>query len=314
MSIPSLEYRSTDLKNTSTWLEELRTEGYTVIGSLAESDEVLHARALVWDWLEGLGTGIVRDDPSTWGNEAWPDWPGIKKYGSCKSNGAAHLGATWYLRSLPKLREVFSKFYETEDLIVSLDGMILWRPWSEDESLQPGSSKLHSDQNPKTKPGFHCVQGMLPLYPVNEDVGGTVVVPKSHNIQSELLARNPEWGSSSRDYCVVSTSDPVQGSEVLIPLHPGDLLLWDSRLVHAGRVGEGRGVTEDLARASLCVCMGPRERATREVIARRRNAVVEGWCFNHWPWEAAGTRGRINPRYRDKYRVPVLNQDMIDLL
>ena len=128
MSIPSLEYRSTDLKNTSTWLVELRTEGYTVIGSLAESDEVLHARALVWDWLEGLGTGIVRDDPSTWGNEAWPDWPGIKKYGSCKSNGAAHLGATWYLRSLPKLREVFSKFYETEDLIVSLDGMILWRP------------------------------------------------------------------------------------------------------------------------------------------------------------------------------------------
>merc|ERR1712013_133739 len=185
MSIPSLEYRSTDLKNTSTWLAELRTEGYTVIGNLAESDEVLHARALVWDWLEGLGTGIVRDDPSTWGNEAWPDWPGIKKYGSCKSNGAAHLGATWYLRSLPKLKEVFSKIYETEDLIVSLDGMILWRP---------------------------------------------------------------------------------------------------------------------------------RERATREVIARRRNAVVEGWCFNHWPWEAAGTRGRINPRYRDKYRVPVLNQDMIDLL
>ena len=179
----------------------------------------------MWDWLEGLDTGIERDKPDTWQDEAWPDWPGTKKYGSCKSQGAAHLGATWYLRGLPRLKEVFAQIYKTEDLIVSLDGMILWRPWSEDESLRPGSSKPHVDQNPKTKPGFHCVQGMLPLYPVNAEVGGTVLIPKSHQLQSDLLSRNPEWasGTSPRDYCVVKSDDPVAAcrnwAELQVNLH-----------------------------------------------------------------------------------------------
>eukprot|EP00091_Calanus_sinicus_P025619 TRINITY_DN9862_c0_g1_i1.p1 TRINITY_DN9862_c0_g1~~TRINITY_DN9862_c0_g1_i1.p1 ORF type:complete len:237 (-),score=38.12 TRINITY_DN9862_c0_g1_i1:424-1134(-) len=234
-AVPSLPYSSTNLSDSKSWLAQLQTEGYAVIAGVADSEQVQHARCLLWDWLEGLDTGILRDDPDTWTDEAWPDWPGIKKYGSCKSQGAAHLGATWFLRSLPNLKDVFSKIYETEDLIVSLDGMILWRPWFEDESKRPGSSKLHVDQNPKMKPGFHCVQGMLPLYPVSSNVGGTVLVPESHNLQSELLSRNPDWGTSARDFCVVKTDDPLQGNEVLVPMNPGDLLLWDSRLVHAGR-------------------------------------------------------------------------------
>ena len=54
-----------------------------------------------------------------------------------------------------------------------------------------------------------------------------------------------------------------------MPLEAGDLLLWDSRLVHAGSVGPGRDLASDrLARASLCVCMGPRARASPAVIAR----------------------------------------------
>eukprot|EP00092_Neocalanus_flemingeri_P006691 GFUD01007227.1.p1 GENE.GFUD01007227.1~~GFUD01007227.1.p1 ORF type:complete len:316 (-),score=94.54 GFUD01007227.1:19-966(-) len=312
--LPSLPYSSIDLSDTQSWLSQLDTSGYTVIAGVSDNEQVLHARSLVWDWLECLGTGIERDKPATWQDEAWPDWPGIKKYGSCKSRGAAHLGATWYLRGLPRLKEVFTHIYKTEDLIVSLDGMILWRPWFEDESRMPGSSKLHVDQNPKRKPGFQCVQGMLPLYPVNAEVGGTVLIPKSHQLQADLMSRHPEWVSSPRDYCVVQSDDALQGQEMLVPLQPGDLLLWDSRLVHAGRVGDGGDVLGELARASLCVCMGPRERAAREVIARRRNAVVEGWCFSHWPWEAAGTRGKVASGRREKYKLPDLTEDQIKLL
>ena len=88
----------------------------------------------------------------------------------------------------------------------------------------------------------------------------------------------------------------------------------DSRLLHAGQVGDGRDVTEKLARASMCVCMGPRDKAAREVIARRRNAIVEGRCFNNWPWEAAGTKGKLSRGRRENYPVPVLTQDQIGLL
>ena len=29
-------------------------------------------RQLVWEWLEGLGSGLVRDKPETWTDSAWP--------------------------------------------------------------------------------------------------------------------------------------------------------------------------------------------------------------------------------------------------
>ena len=153
------------------------------------------------------------------------------------------------------------------------------------------------------------MQGMLPLYPVDAETGGTVVVPRSHEKQERLLVRNPKWNTLGRDFCVLSDDDPVQGKEVLVPLEPGDLLIWDSRLVHAGRVGKGRE-KEELARASLCVCMGPRERASEEVLNRRKEAPEQGWSFSHWPWEARGTLGQVSSS-RNK---PQLTPDQLKLV
>ena len=174
MTIPSLVYKSTDINATEEWLEELKTQGFTIIKSVANTDEVETAKDFLWAWIEGggTGTGVSRDDVTTWTDDAWPDWPGYKKYGTLKSNGGPHQPAAWYLRGLPAVKQVFASIYNTEDLIVSMDGIILWRPWSNDETRRPTATRLHVDQNPATKPGFQCVQGMLPLYPVTPSVGG----------------------------------------------------------------------------------------------------------------------------------------------
>ena len=82
---------------------------------------------------------------------------------------------------------------------------------------------------------------MLPLYPVTPEVGGTVLVPMSHLQQENMLRLYPHWARTDRDFCVLDKGpdkDPSQGKAVLIPLEPGDLLLWDSRLAHAGSVGD----------------------------------------------------------------------------
>ena len=130
-----------------------------------------------------------------------------------------------------------------------------------------------------------------------------MVVPGSHLDQDKLRSRYPGWSKHGRDYCVLINKDPLQGSEVLIPLQPGDILLWDSRLAHCGRVGSG-DTSSELSRASLCVCMGPRSHASSQVLSRRRCALKEGWGFNHCPWEAAVKKrqdqSRVNYRTCNK--------------
>ena len=316
-TVASLPYRAVELEEVEVWRGELESEGYTVVAGVAGQQEVETARSLLWSWLEDRQTGIKQSVPASWTDQAWPDWPGPggKKYGSMKSEGAAHQPAAWYLRGLPRLKSVFSQLWGTEDLLVSMDGIIVWRPWRGREDRRPGSSRLHADQNPVGRPGFQCVQGMLPLYPVDGEVGGTVVVPGSHTQQAALLARNPGWGRDvTRDFCVLGEGDPLQGRARLVPLQPGDLLLWDSRLVHAGTVGPGRSPAPgELARASLCVCMGPRDKADPAVLAARQAAVTEGWCYSHWPWEARGNKGQLSARGRTTFKLD-LTEDQKHLI
>jgi hypothetical protein len=71
--------------------------------------------------------------------------------------------------------------------------MICWRPWWNPVgglSWNPYVENLHIDQNPVSKKGFHCVQGMIPLIDVQEGgPGGLQVVPDTNNdkTQQEII-------------------------------------------------------------------------------------------------------------------------------
>lgn len=56
----------------------------------------------VWDWLEGLGTGISRSDPSTW---TGPQWVQSFK-GIINSLEVAHQDFVWRIRKHPRLVQV----------------------------------------------------------------------------------------------------------------------------------------------------------------------------------------------------------------
>ena len=67
------------------------------------------------------------------------------------------------LGSLPKVKKIYAKIWNTEKLITSMDIMIGYRPWYKHEGIScPIVEGLHRDQAPH-KAGFHCVQGMLIL-------------------------------------------------------------------------------------------------------------------------------------------------------
>merc|ERR1712232_1424146 len=110
--------------------------------------------------------------------------------------------------------------------------------------------------------------------------------------------RNPDWKGQG-DWCVLKMSDPMQQCAELLLAEAGDLILWDSRTVHGGRVGTGSAEVTDLARLSCTVAMSPRALASAEVLQQRRAGQVRGVAFNHCPHEAGTSSGTCMGRTRN---------------
>ncbi len=230
-----------------------------------------------WDCIEQTNPGVLRDDVSTWGK-----WR-VDPRGIMLNGDLLHCEGAWLVRGLPTVHSAFAHVWKDEDLIVSFDSTILWLPW-EGQNLfrRPHVEGLHIDQNPFSKPGLCCVQGMVPLIDVTESSGGLAVVPGSH--RDSALWKRHRWGGG--DFCVMNDSDPVQQRRQLVLARAGDLVLWDSRTVHGGHVGtQAVAETAGLVRLTQTVCMLPRKTATEQVLAWRRNAFLKGMGTTHWPNE-----------------------------
>jgi hypothetical protein len=84
---------------------------------------------------------------------------------------------------------------------------------------------------------------MVPLFDVTVQTGGLEVVPRSHAAEAKinLKERCPNLAAAG-DWCPgLSRLYPMWGANKprLVTARAGDLVLWDSRTVHGGRVGKG---------------------------------------------------------------------------
>jgi hypothetical protein len=80
-------------------LQALRQGAMVVWHFREECEEYVEG---VWAWLEGLGTGISRDDPSTW---TAPEW--VRNYkGIINSLEVAHQDFVWRVRKHPRVLQV----------------------------------------------------------------------------------------------------------------------------------------------------------------------------------------------------------------
>lgn len=266
----------------------LESQGFVVIADALSSDETIQALDLTWDYLEGLGTGIDRHDPATWHDDRWP----VAVHGGIiPSQGIGHSAAQWFIRAVPDVKRAFAAVWDDDDLLVSFDGMALWRPTAVNPEWQTnrGGSWLHIDQHPIGRPGFHCVQGLVSLLPSSPATGGNVIIPGSHklfesipDLYTERLGRI----DSDIDHFRFPVDDPrlALTPPIMPHIEAGDLLLWDSRTVHCSSPaidGESDPRT-GLLRAASLVCMMPRSRSSASVIARRRDALANRTSTTNW--------------------------------
>jgi hypothetical protein len=101
----------------------------------------------------------------------------------CLGYGVMHENFTWSIRQEPGVVGTFEKVYDTEDLLVSFDGVSMTFPNRKD--LKPNTPWAHQDQDPR-KPGFRCLQGLVNLLPNGPDDGGLIVCKGGHLLSEDF--------------------------------------------------------------------------------------------------------------------------------
>jgi len=293
------------------WVSYLADNGYVVIKAVADEEQVQTAIDLFWKHFERTKK-VQRHD-----FESWKQW-NTDKRGIVVDAEVIQSAGAWYVRGLPKIKQAYQKIWNEDNLIVSMDSLLLWKPWW----LNPGGRWLpltegfHVDQNPFQKPDKLCVQGMVPLYDVTEAIGGLEVVPQSHLPKSQETLRThcPRFDGAG-DFCRIMRNNPVvvSNGRKLLMAQAGDLILWDSRTIHSGFVGPAKGLGEQdpprLARLTQTVCMIPRSRATPRILEKRRIGFEQGHGFTHWPNES-----NITGYSGNDYKPVELTPEQLELL
>lgn len=262
----------------------LKEHGFVVVTRVLTLDECNHGLQKAWDYIEAASAAeqycatlnhlpakqqqhqqedeesknfhtspIKRDDPSTYNLH----FPSKVEGGILPFYGSGHTSFMWFLRAHPGVRTIFASIHDTsaEELSTSLDGIIAW--------IEPPSDRgwFHLDQNPTLKPGFESVQGLVNLLPVNEQTGGNVIIQKSHLMfpnhyiepsafdenEQSLFYQHRLKEIDGDDWLEIDQFDDVMLDPTKVIsclLGPGDVLIWDSRLVHCSYPPTGTSTTD----------------------------------------------------------------------
>jgi len=280
--------------DSATWLEFLDRNGYAVIKGVANKREVRKAHDLLWLFLEEQ-TSMRRTDPESWTNAAF-EAIGEAKTGICQGLNVGHSKLCWFLRCLPHVRKVFESIWKTDELVVSFDGINIFRPTAEQICRRTRSDWWHVDQG-RFKTGRHAIQGFVSLTDATPATGGLCVIPGSHTSHEDLMTYA---ATHDRDHVRVPSPgiNPLCRHPKLVRCLAGDLVLWDSRTVHCNTpalfdslevppTGAAHSSathrSDRLLRVAVYVCMLPAHTLSAEARDLRRLAFAAHIGTTHWP-------------------------------
>ena len=147
--------------NDYQWKDHLRKAGYAVIKNVASTEEINVAIHLLERDLASLNL---------------PSHGLLAKL--AQSEGA------WKVRGIPTVKQAFTKIWDSEDLIVSMDAIISWRLW---KGYDPRISNQTLPPRPQTE-GLHLDQNC------NEITSQTIKNPSATvEVQRKSLSKGPHY-------------------------------------------------------------------------------------------------------------------------
>lgn len=260
------------LEDIESWRQHLHNEGFVVISDVISKDDCRRNLQEMKICLSKLSPNL-KDDHSFTVSE---NYPPIGPGGMVTYVG--HTKFQWELRE--KAAPVFSKVWNCsiEDLAASFDGFLFVDGRTNQTPIHP-LQYIHIDQSPK-RDYLWTVQGVLNLCDSDENDGGLVVIPKSHQTQKEIMNRlgkgdlEEDWHRFSEE----EKKDEVFKNYLKVCSKAGDLTIWDSRLINSKSTPLSKNTL-----AWAYICEVPKERVTKEAKAQRLTAWKEKRCTNHAP-------------------------------
>ena len=238
----------------------LHKNGFVIISNALTLEECNYALSLAMDYVHAASFAeqSLRRSNST--DESSKDklcskkspssslFPVTVEGGILPFYGSGHSTFMWYLRTHDNIKKIFSTVHNVppDELLTSLDGMIVWS-----ESNYPiDAGWFHVDQNPLNKPNFSSFQGLINLINCSEHTGGNVLVARSHHLfpHNYIIDHNKYPSDvatfyetrlqeiNGDDWLEIDPNDrTILGNPeniICCLLQAGDVLLWDSRVVH----------------------------------------------------------------------------------
>jgi len=145
---------------------------------------------------------------------------------------------------------------------------------------QPATTDLwpHADQNFHIAPSgqWDCYQGVMYLWPANENTSATVIWPGSHCREYDELMRDPKQWEKKGHFCRLPRGrfNAFVAGCGRVPVARGGLLLWSSRTIHQG--------WPNGPRLAMPVCFEPRERRARQAYLNKHRCIESGVPTSHW--------------------------------
>jgi ectoine hydroxylase-related dioxygenase (phytanoyl-CoA dioxygenase family) len=190
-------------------MQSLSTDGYAIFQALDSTVAEKHfAEFLTW-------RNLVK--------------PPVPPHGVIKHYQIGHLPLAWELRTSPEIYTPFQRILKSKDLVASFDGF---------GYLPKGTGRRnkawhHIDQAPKDL-SFQGVQGLVAL--TSNSKASFQCVPRSHKEVASYYLKKPAKYPAKR-WQKIDLEDFNQTLDLdlkteTIDLQAGELLIWDSRLIH----------------------------------------------------------------------------------
>ena len=263
LRVPSFEVD--DYKN---WKEYFNKEGYVVIKNILTTELKEKVINMFKKELKEISPNFDWNDKKTWISK---NTPSVWGKGSLVFNGFGQSNSNWELRLQSKAKEVFSKIYDDEDLVVSFDGLNMYV-----SEKQKSKSWLHQDQRPTDN--RLSVQGVLNLLPCNEFDAGFICVPKSH-----IEYKPPNDKEYKKDWIVLPPGNDYESKSVKLIVPERSLILFHSKLIHSNTgMAKNHPNKVCLNRLSAYITFVPRKRQTKKAYEDRMKGYFTGKCTSHW--------------------------------